>query len=198
MRSILILRQVPSGTLLEKTLLFLGYPEVALLIGVGLAMTLCQRMAPGSLNDLFDKAIEKSGPILVLTGAGGIFGAVIKATGVGEYAGAHLASTGLGLFIPFLMAAFLKTALGSSTVASIIAPMLVALHLESETGRLLATLAMGAGSMIVSHANDSYFWVVTRFSDLSPSQTLRVFTTSTLVAGITVFLTVLLCSRFLL
>jgi GntP family gluconate:H+ symporter len=202
-RSILILRQVQSGTLLEKTLLFLGYPEVALLIGVGLAMTLCQRMESGSLNDLFDKAIEKSGPILVLTGAGGIFGAVIKATGVGEYAGAHLAGTGLGLFIPFLMAAFLKTALGSSTVAimtaaSIIAPMLGALHLESETGRLLATLAMGAGSMIVSHANDSYFWVVTRFSELTPGQTLRVFTTSTLITGITVFLTVLLCSRFLL
>jgi len=52
--------------------------------------------------------------------------------------------------------------------------------------------------MIVSHTNDSFFWVVTRFSGLAPKQTLRVFTTATLVTGITVFLTVLLCARFLL
>jgi len=203
LRSVLLLRSELSGGFVEKTLFFLGNPEVALLIGVGLAMTLCRHVEHGALTDLFDQAIEKAGPILVLTGAGGIFGAVIKATGVGEYAGARLACTGLGLFVPFLMAAFLKTALGSSTVAimtaaSIIAPMLGALRLESETGRLLATLAMGAGSMIVSHTNDSFFWVVTRFSGLAPKQTLRVFTTATLVTGITVFLTVLLCARFLL
>lgn len=201
-RSALMLKPVPSGTLLEKSLLFLGYPEVALLVGVGLAMILCRGMKSGDLAELFDKAIEKSGPILVLTGAGGVFGAVIKATGVGEYAGAHLADTGLGLCIPFLMAAFLKTSLGSSTVAimtaaSIVAPMLGALQLESETGRLLATLAMGAGSIIVSHTNDSYFWVVTRFSGLEPKQTLRVFTTATLITGVTVFLSVLLCARLM-
>lgn len=202
LRSMLMLRAA-SGAWPLRLLLFLGQPEIALLIGVGLALLLCRHMIPGALTDLFETAIEKAGPILVLTGAGGIFGAVIKATGVGQYAGACLAGTGLGLCIPFLMAAFLKTALGSSTVAmmtaaSIVAPMLGSLHLESETGRLLATLAMGAGSMIVSHTNDSFFWVVTRFSGLAPKQTLRVFTTATLITGVTVFLAVLLCSRFLL
>ncbi len=202
LRSLLLMRPLSGGGL-ERVLLFLGFPEVALLIGVGLAVTLCRKIDGRFLNEVFDAAIEKSGPILVLTGAGGIFGAVIKATGVGEYAGSHLAATGLGLCIPFLLAAFLKTALGSSTVAimtaaSVVAPMLAALHLESESGRLLATLAMGSGSMIVSHANDSYFWVVTRFSGISPDQTLRVFTTATLVTGVTVFLTVLACSRFML
>ncbi len=203
LRSAIMLRSPASDSTLENALLFLGSPEVALLVGVGLAVTLCKRVDLALLNELFDKAIEKAGPILVLTGAGGIFGAVIKATGVGEYAGTYLAGTGCGLLIPFIMAAFLKTALGSSTVAimtaaSIVAPMLGALHLESESGRLLATLAMGSGSMIVSHANDSYFWVVTRFSGLDAEQTLRVFTTATLVTGITAFLMVLLCSRFLL
>jgi GntP family gluconate:H+ symporter len=202
-RSALLLRAAPSGGALEKALLFLGCPEVALLIGVVLAAMLCKGVDAAWLNELLDEAIGKSGPILVLTGAGGMFGAVIKATGAGEAAGAYLAGTGLGLFIPFLMAAFLKTALGSSTVAvmtaaSIIAPMLTALHAESEAGRLLATLAMGAGSMVVSHANDSYFWVITRFSGLQPGQTLKVFTTATLVTGVTAFLAVLLCSRWLL
>ncbi len=202
-KSALMLMPQMSSSMFVRTLLFLGQPEVALLVGVGLAMTLCRRIDHYFLTTLFDKAIDKSGPILVLTGAGGIFGAVIKATGVGEFAGAYLAGTGLGLCIPFMMAAFLKTALGSSTVAimtaaSIAAPMLDQLHLGSEMGRLLATLAMGAGSMIVSHANDSYFWVVTRFSGISADQTLRVFTTATLVTGITVFLTVLACACFLL
>jgi GntP family gluconate:H+ symporter len=75
----------------------------------------------------------------------------------------YLVSTGLGLFIPFLIAAFLKTAQGSSTVAimitaSIISPMLVSLNLNSDRGTVLATLAMGAGSMMISHANNAFFW----------------------------------------
>ena len=202
-RSAVMLKAPGAAGPVAKAIGVIGQPEVALLIGVGLAVTLVKRMDRALLGGLFEKAVEKAGPILVLTGAGGIFGAVIKATGAGESAGHWLAATGLGLAIPFLIAALLKTALGSSTVAimtaaSIVAPMLAALHLDGSTGRLLATLAMGAGSMIVSHANDSYFWVVTRFSGLEVGQTLRVFTSATLVSGIAVFLTVLLCSRFLL
>ena len=53
-------------------------------------------------------------------------------------------------------------------------------------------------NLIVSHTNDSYFWGVTRFSGLEPKQTLRVFTTATLITGVTVFLTVLLCARLML
>jgi GntP family gluconate:H+ symporter len=202
-RSVLSLVPQTAAGRVVGVLSFLGQPEVALLIGVGLAAALCRWGEKGALSELFDQAIDKTGPILVLTGAGGVFGAVIKATGVGEYAGGLLAQSGLGLCIPFVMAAFLKTALGSSTVAvmtaaSIIAPMLGALRLESETARLLATLAMGAGSMIASHTNDSYFWVVTRFSGLAPAQTLRIFTTATVVVGAAVFLCVWLCSLAML
>jgi len=181
----------------------MGCPEVALLIGVGFAITLFKKINTTLSCELFDDAIEKAGPILVLTGAGGIFGAVIKATGVGEHAGVYLAGTGLGLFIPFVISAFMKTAQGSSTVAimtaaAIVSPMLPSLHLENESGKLLATLAMGAGSMVVSHANDSYYWVVTKFSGLDSGATLRVYTTTTLVMGISTFLVILLCSLFML
>ena len=186
-----------------KTINLLGCPEVALLIGVGLAVTLFTKICKKHVSDLFDTAIEKAGPILVLTGAGGIFGAVIKATGVGEQAGVYLAGTGLGLLIPFAFSAFLKTAQGSSTVAimtaaSIVGPMLPGLHLDSESGKLLTTLSMGAGSMVVSHANDSYFWVVAKFSGLEPGPTLRVYTTTTLVMGLTAFLAIWICSLFML
>ena len=87
-----------------------------------------------------------------------------------------LAGTSIGLVVPFLIAVVMKTAQGSSTVAiittaSFVAPMLSMLGLDSEWGRLLAMLSMGAGSMIVSHANDSYFWVVANFSEMDPDTT---------------------------
>lgn len=202
-KSIITLKQPMPVSFFNNTISLLGCPEIALLIGVGLAVTLFKKVNTKLVSELFDDAIEKAGPILVLTGAGGIFGAVIKATEVGAQAGTYLACTGLGLTIPFIISAFLKTAQGSSTVAimtaaSIVSPMLTALHLDSEAGRLLATLAMGAGSMVVSHANDSYFWVVAKFSDLEAGQTLRVYTTTTLVMGLSTFLVILLCSLFML
>lgn len=97
----------------------------------------------------------------------------------------------------------MKTAQGSSTVAiitaaSIVAPMLETLGLGSEWGKVLALLSMGAGSMIASHANDSYFWVVTNFSDIRVGETLRVYTTSTIVMGTVVFACIWLVSLFVL
>ena len=155
------------------------------------------------VNSILESAIEKAGPILIVTGAGGMFGLVIKETGVGAYAGEFLLQTGLGLAVPFLIATILKTAQGSSTVAiitaaSFIAPMLPALGLDSETGKLLAMLSMGAGSMMVSHANDSYFWVVSRFSGISSNTTLKVYSSATIVMGIVTFLCVWIASFFML
>ena len=156
-----------------------------------------------TLNNVFETAIEKAGPILIVTAAGGMFGMIIKETGIGTAAGLALSKTGLGLVIPFLIALILKTAQGSSTVAiitaaSIVAPMLPGLGLASEPGKLFTMLSMGAGSMIISHANDSYFWVVTKFSGIHADITLRVFSTATAVMGITVFVFVWITSLFFL
>ncbi len=185
-----------------KILSFLGEPVIALIIGILFAISLFRKIDAKELNELFDQSIEKAGAILAIIAAGGIFGAVIRATGIGEVAGNYLASTGMGLFVPFLIAAFLKTAQGSSTVsimttASIIAPMVTALDFNSGNRIVLATLAMGAGSMILSHSNDAYFWVVTKFSDLEIKSTLRVWTTTTAVMGIFAFAAIWLLSLFL-
>jgi GntP family gluconate:H+ symporter len=166
-------------------------------------MLLLQNKSMQTLNDVFETAIEKAGPILIITAAGGMFGMIIKETGVGTFAGVALSKTGLGLLIPFGIAVILKTAQGSSTVAiittaSIVAPMLPSLGLSSEVGKLFTMLAMGAGSMMVSHANDSYFWVVTKFSDMHANITLLVFSTATIVMGITVFACVWITSFFFL
>jgi GntP family gluconate:H+ symporter len=156
-----------------------------------------------TINAVFETAIEKAGPILIITAAGGMFGMIIKETGIGTIAGAALSATGLGLVIPFSIALILKTAQGSSTVAtittaSIVAPMLPALGMDSESGKLFTLLAIGSGSMILSHANDSYFWVITKFSDIHADITLRVFSSATAVIGITVFIFVWITSLFFL
>lgn len=201
--SLLTVFRAPETNVLVHALVFLGQPVIALLAGVLLSLLLIRKPKISLLNNLIEGAIQKAGPILVVTAAGGMFGLVIKETGIGAYAGSLLLETGLGLAVPFLIAFLLKTAQGSSTVAiitaaSFVTPMLPSLGLDSETGKLLTMLAMGAGSMMVSHANDSYFWVVSRFSGISMNTTLKVYSSATAIMGITVFVCVWIASKFML
>ncbi len=175
--------------MISKIFIIPGEPIFALSIGVILALLLIKEKTIASVNSVFSEAIVKAGPILIVTAAGGMFGMVIQATGTGEAMGRLLAGTSIGIVVPFLIAVVMKTAQGSSTVAiittaSFVAPMLSMLGLDSEWGRLLAILSMGAGSMVVSHANDSYFWVVANFSEIDPDSALKVYSSSTLVMGI--------------
>ncbi|HLN19655.1 MAG TPA: GntP family permease [Bacteroidales bacterium] len=202
-RSFVSLFDTSGDSVIYKILFFPGEPVFALAIGVILALMLLQNRNAESINSIFINAVEKAGPILIITAAGGMFGMVIKSTGSGEALGNVLAGTSLGLAVPFIIAVIMKTAQGSSTVAiittaSFVAPMLSMLGLDSENGRLLAMLSMGAGSMIVSHANDSYFWVITNFSGIDPGVNLKIYSTSTIVMGITVFLCVFCVSMLVL
>jgi GntP family gluconate:H+ symporter len=202
-RSLINLFDKEGISLIYKIFRFPGEPVFALFIGVLLALLLLRKKSIDSMNSVFSEAIEKAGPILIVTAAGGMFGMVIKATGIGESAGKILANTGAGLLVPFLIAAVMKTAQGSSTVAiittaSFVLPMLQMLGLDSEWGRMLTMLSMGAGSMIVSHANDSYFWVISNFAGIDTETTLRVYSSSTIVMGIVVFVCVWASSLFLL
>lgn len=203
LKSLLNLIDKGGQSLISRILFFPGEPIFALSIGVILAMFLLKEKTITSMNSVFSEAIEKAGPILIVTAAGGMFGMVIKATGIGEATGLLLAGTSIGLVVPFLIAAVMKTAQGSSTVAmittaSFVAPMVPMLGLDSEWGRLLVMLSMGAGSMIVSHANDSYFWVVSNFSDIEPDTTLRVYSSSTMIMGLVVFTCVWITSLIIL
>ena len=95
----------------------------------------------------------------------------------------------LGILFPFLLTFILKTAQGSSTVAiitasAIVLPLLPALGLDSANGKLLCVLAMGAGSMMISHANDAYFWVIAKFSGLEMQPMLKVYSVATALMGL--------------
>ena len=190
-------------SLISRILYLPGEPIFALSTGVVLALLLIKNKSIDTINSVFREAIEKAGPILIVTAAGGMFGMVIKATGTGEAMGKLLAGTNIGIFVPFIIALIMKTAQGSSTVAiittaSLVSPMISQLGMDSEWGRLLTILSMGAGSMIVSHANDSYFWVVSNFSEIDPGTTLKVYSSSTIVMGIVVFICVWITSLIIL
>ena len=203
LKSVTGLIDKPGESLMSKILYFPGDPVFALFIGVIFALFLIKGKSIAAFNEVFTEAIEKAGPILIVTAAGGMFGMVIKSTGIGEAAGNFFAGMGIGLLVPFIITVILKTAQGSSTVAiitaaSLIAPMMPVLGLDSEAGKLLALLSMGAGSMIVSHANDSYFWVITNFSEMDANTTLKVYSSSTIIMGLTVFACVYITSLFIL
>lgn len=191
--SLLSLLNLAADNIVFSFVAFIGQPIMALFIGAALSLLLLHNKSVTAINQVITAAIEKAGPILIITGAGGMFGMVIKETEVGAYFGNILLNAGLGLAVPFLISAILKTAQGSSTVAvitaaSLLAPMLNTLGLDTEVGKIFTALALGAGSMLVSHANDSYFWVISRFSNINPGITLKIYSSATFVMGATVFL----------
>jgi len=189
--------------ILIKVFAVLGDPVIALSIGVLLAFMSSKQWNKDVVSKLLTEGAEKAGGILVIIGAGGAFGAVLAATKLGDHFNAITSLEKLGLFFPFLVTFVLKTAQGSSTVAiitaaSIIAPLLSVLHLDSEWGRLLCVLAMGAGSMMISHANDAYFWVIAKFAGLEMNAMLKVYSTATILMGIVSILMVYMLSLFML
>jgi GntP family gluconate:H+ symporter len=185
-----------------KMLVIAGNPVVALCIGILLTLPVLRSHFKEKISGLLQEGAEKAGGILVIIGAGGSFGAILTATNIGAHLQDYLPLNRLGILFPFLLACLLKTAQGSSTVAiitvaSIVQPLLPALGLNTEQGRVLAILSMGAGAMMISHANDAYFWVISKFSGVDMKTMLRVYSIATIWMGITALLFVYLLSRII-
>jgi GntP family gluconate:H+ symporter len=191
-----------AGSRLTIILNSLGDPVIALSIGVLFAFSCGKDWNKNKLASLLQEAAGKAGGILVIIGAGGALGAVLDSAELGKHLRdlPHLGS--LGILFPFLVCSLLKTAQGSSTVAiitaaSIVLPFLPTLGLNDANGRLLAVLSMGSGSMIISHANDAYFWVISKFSGLDMKTMLRLYSIATLLMGLVSFIFVYILSLFL-
>jgi gluconate:H+ symporter, GntP family len=184
-----LLQEDISSKFLMRLLSFAGDPVIALAIGLLVSLTLIQKGK--AFTHWLSDGVEKAGMILAIIAAGGMYGEMLHATGMGKNLGAMLSGFSLGIFFPFLIAAILKTAQGSSTVAvittaSLVMPLLPELGLDSPTGVTFAILSMGAGSMMISHANDAYFWVISRFSNLETATTLKVYSVATVLMALTV------------
>jgi len=169
---------------------FIGNPIIALFIGVFLAFKLKNKIIKETHFNWVTSGLKEAGIIILITGAGGAFGAILRATGIGDIIGSSFSGLQIGLLLPFVIAAVLKSAQGSSTVAiittaAIVAPLLDSLGLASPLGRALTVLSIGAGAMTVSHLNDSFFWVVAQFTELDTATALKSQTISTLFQGLT-------------
>ena len=201
LRSVLVFDKNKTGFLTD-VFNIAGDPAVALAIGVLIAIA-TGKNTKHSLAFQLSAAVEKAGGILVIIGAGGAFGAVLAATNIGDHFSEKLDLKMLGIFFPFLLTSLIKTAQGSSTVAiitasSIVLPLLPILGLESENGKLLAVLAMGAGSMMISHSNDAYFWVISKFSDIDTRTMLRVHSVASILMGLVTMIVTWLLSLIIL
>lgn len=182
------LGQGPLGELLQV----IGHPIIALALGVVCALFLPRSFRLDMMSDggWVGQAFRDCAIIILITGAGGAFGKVLQESGIAGVFGEGAAGLQLGILVPILIAAAIKTAQGSSTVAiittaSLMAPLLPVLGLDSETGKALTVVAIGAGAMAISHVNDSFFWVVTRLTGLSLPQGLRLQSLGTLLQALT-------------
>ena len=192
----------PFGTgAVKMCFSFIGNPVIALLLGIVLATTLIPKSEKKNTLSWVTDGVTNSAGILAITGAGGAFGEILKSLPLADALSSSLLQMHVGVFLPFIIAAILKSAMGASTVAMIltsamVAPLMPALGFTSEIGKVLVIMAIGAGSMTVSHANDSYFWVVSQFSDMNTQQAYKCQTGVTLVQGITTIIVVFIVSLF--
>ena len=173
-------------------------PIFALGIGMIFTFHLIKKNRKKTIVYSFKESFKKAVPILLITGMGGGLGKVIQTISFQDYFTNLSFNNSFGLLIPFLIAAFLKTAQGSSTVAiitssSICLPLLPLIGLETELGKVWIIIAIGVGSMTVSHLNDSYFWIVSQMSMIDTKTALKTHTLGTFIQGMIGFTILFVC-----
>jgi GntP family gluconate:H+ symporter len=176
-------------------LAFLGMPVNALVIGMLCCAFLLPRDQPKALGQWVGRSLLDAAPVLVITAMGGALGATIKLLPLQIHLATAIEGLGgggqlVGALLAFGVAALLKTAQGSSTVAivttsAIMAPLLPALGLDGGLARALLVAIIGSGALTVSHANDSFFWVVAQFGQMDARTAYRTHTLGTLLIGLT-------------
>lgn len=188
----------PFGIGLLKTIFgFIGEPVIALLIGVFFAFLLPKKFDRSMLSTTgwVGKALLTAAVIILITGAGGAFGMILRNSGIGDILGDSLAKMNLSIWLPFIIAASLKSSQGSSTVAvittaSLMAPLMLVLGFETPLEKALVISSIGAGAMVVSHVNDSFFWVLTQLSNMNVRTGYKLQSLGTLVCGLTTMLAI--------
>ena len=192
-----------------ELLVFLGKPVIALAAGLVSALPLLwKKKMGGKLYEITQDALKTSGPIIFITAAGSVLGQVIVEAGFVQYIQQNASIlSNIGIFFPFVVAAIIKTSQGSSTVAMTTtagmmglyfsdASLMAALGMTTPVDAVLVVMAIGAGAMTVSHANDSYFWVVTNFGGLTPQNGYKTQTAVTLIMGTVSIITLFIISLF--
>jgi GntP family gluconate:H+ symporter len=210
--TVLLILMVPIALIVAKSLVsnlvggsspvvdFLGDPVIALPLGVALSLLLTRGTPIEEVNKWVSNGVSSSASVLMIMGAGSVFGMVLQRTGIGGILGGLAAEFSLpGLLLVFLVAAIMKTGQGGTTptmitTTAIILPLLPSLGLHP----VMAAMAISAGAMIMVHVNDSFFWVVTGFSKMDVAAGYRTISVLSTVMGVTAFAMISLVGPILL
>ncbi|MEE1941189.1 GntP family permease [Streptomyces sp. TRM 70361] len=186
---------IDEGEDWAEFLSLLGFTPVALLITVVVAILVLgrPRTSMGRVSDIVDGALGPICSIILITGAGGMFGGVLELSGIGTALSDSLSGLGMSLIVQaFVIATLLRVAQGSATVALTTASGLLAgSAAEAGLGDFQLTLlvmAIAAGATVLSHVNDSGFWLVSRFFGMDVKTTLKTWTVMETTLGLSVFL----------
>ena len=168
----------------------IGKPEIALLIGFIMTLIFLKKDEIQSTPQWIIKSLKNSFEILLITGAGGALGYLIRESGIIDNLNLNIATGLASIFSVFILATIIKTIQGSSTVAivttcAITAPILQSIGMTSELEKVILIISIGSGAMTISHVNDSYFWVVTKYSNIEMNDVLKYFSSATLIQGLT-------------
>ncbi|WP_166979816.1 GntP family permease [Paramicrobacterium fandaimingii] len=176
----------------------IGATPIALLITSLIAMIVlivvpARGKIGGAIETIVDDALAPVCSIILITGAGGMFGGVLTSTGIGDALADILNAIGLPLIVAgFVIAVAMRIAQGSATVATttaagLLAPAVIATGGQSPLQLALIVVALGAGGISFSHVNDSGFWLVSRFLELSTKNALKTWTVISTAVGLLAF-----------
>ncbi|MBS5787435.1 MAG: gluconate:H+ symporter [Clostridioides difficile] len=186
---------------MSEVINFLGSPIIA--VGIGLIVAIYGLGAKYERKEIIgamEKGIKSAGVIMLVTGAGGALGMIIRDSGAGDYIAGLIAQTALpAVVIPFAISSIIRLIQGSGTVAmttaaSVTAPMMATLGLSPE----LAVLSACIGSLVFSHFNDSYFWVVNRTLGVTEAkEQIRGYSIASTIVWAVGFVELLIASLFI-
>ncbi|WP_462381299.1 GntP family permease [Pseudomonas sp. Marseille-QA0892] len=196
---------LPEGNLFRSVMMFIGNPIIALLLTALLTFWVFghkRGFSKDELQKIATKALEPAGLIILITGAGGVFGKVLVESGVGEILADGMKSLNMPLVLfAFLTSSIMRISQGSGTVAmitgaSLTAPV-AAMMGASEQMLALCTIAIACGGAAFSHVNDSGFWMANRYLGMSVSDTLKSWTVMKTLVGLTGLAICLIISVFI-
>lgn len=182
--SVMVDKEVIRKTLLTDMLIFLGHPFSALIIAALLAvyfLGIRRGKSRQELLDLSNKALGPAGIIILVTGAGGVLKQILVDSGIGEMMAQSISDSALPpILLAWILAAIVRVTQGSATVAmitaaGIIAPVLTFIN-PSDAELALIVISIASGATLLSHVNDSGFWLVSKYFGMDEKQTLRSWT----------------------
>jgi GntP family gluconate:H+ symporter len=186
---------IAEGAVWASILTLIGQTPIALLITVLVALALLSRgrFSMGQATGILDDALGPICSIILITGAGGMFGGVLRASGIGSALTESLSDLGMPILLQaFFIATVLRVAQGSATVALTTTAGLLSAQVTAEglsdVKITLLVFAVAAGATVLSHVNDSGFWLVSRFFGMDVRTTLKTWTVLETTLGLAIFL----------